>query len=261
MEKDQILKYNRDAWDREVASGNMWTRPVSSAQVQAARRGDWQVVLTPTVPVPRGWFPAELRGADVLCLASGGGQQGPLLAAAGANVTVFDNSPAQLAQDRMVAERDGLAIRTVQGDMADLSVFADESFDLVFNPVSTPFVPDVRAVWRESARVLRRGGALLAGIDQPHVYCLEQRDGQQGEKELVVRHALPYSDLTSIDEETRQRLYGAGRPIEFSHTFSDQLGGMLAAGLHITGLFEDVDPGDLISRFMPTFMAIRAIKP
>jgi len=31
------------------------------------------------------------------CLASGGGQQGPVLAAAGAHVTVFDNSPRQLA--------------------------------------------------------------------------------------------------------------------------------------------------------------------
>ena len=71
---------------------------------------------------------------DVLCLASGGGQQGPILAAAGANVTVFDNSPAQLRQDELVARREGLSIRTVQGDMRDLSAFADGSFDLIFHP-------------------------------------------------------------------------------------------------------------------------------
>ena len=40
--------------------------------------------------MPADWF-GDLAGAPVLCLASGGGQQGPLLAAAGARVTVFDN--------------------------------------------------------------------------------------------------------------------------------------------------------------------------
>jgi 2-polyprenyl-3-methyl-5-hydroxy-6-metoxy-1,4-benzoquinol methylase len=70
----------------------------------------------------------------VLCLASGGGQQGPILAAAGARVTVFDNSPQQLAQDRFVARREGLTLETVEGDMRDLSVFADVSFDLIVHP-------------------------------------------------------------------------------------------------------------------------------
>jgi 2-polyprenyl-3-methyl-5-hydroxy-6-metoxy-1,4-benzoquinol methylase len=109
-----ILTYNREAWDKQASSGCVWSQPVSSEQIEAARRGEWQIVLTPTIPVPRDWFPASLHGADVLCLASGGGQQGPILAAAGANVTVFDNSPVQLSRDRLVAERDGLEIRTLQ---------------------------------------------------------------------------------------------------------------------------------------------------
>ena len=125
-----IRAYNREAWNRQVAEGNPWTIPVSSEAVAAARRGEWSIVLTPSIPVPRAWFPL-LDGADVLCLASGGGQQGPILAAAGAQVTVFDNSPRQLARDREVAEREGLGIRTVEGDMADLSAFADASFDLI----------------------------------------------------------------------------------------------------------------------------------
>src|SRR5690606_26725418 len=134
-----ILSHNRKAWDKEVESGNPWTVPVPSEQVSAARRGEWQVVLTPTKPVPRGWFPQDLNGVDVLGLASGGGQQGPILAAAGARVTVLDNSPNQLARDRMVAERDGLDLRLVLGDMANLGEFPDESFTLIFNPVSTCF--------------------------------------------------------------------------------------------------------------------------
>ncbi|MCA1848381.1 MAG: class I SAM-dependent methyltransferase, partial [Actinobacteria bacterium] len=136
-----VRGYNREAWDREVERGNEWTVPVEEDVIEAARRGRWEVLLTNTKPVPKAWFP-DLEGADVLCLASGGGQQAPIFAAAGASVTVLDNSPKQLAQDRFVAERDSLALKTVEGDMADLSVFPDESFDLVFHPVSNLFVPE-----------------------------------------------------------------------------------------------------------------------
>ena len=97
-----IIEYNREAWDREVEAGNPCTRPVESQVTEAARRGDWQIRLTPAKPVPRDWF-GVLKGKKVLCLASGGGQQGPVLAAAGAHVVVLDNSPAQLEQDRLVA--------------------------------------------------------------------------------------------------------------------------------------------------------------
>ena len=129
-----IRAYNRQAWNNEVEQGNPWTVPVSPEVIAAARRGEWSLLLTPTRPVPRAWYP-ELSGTEVLCLASGGGQQGPVLAAAGARVTVLDNSPRQLEQDRRVAEREGLALRLIEGDMADLSVFSDESFGLVFHPV------------------------------------------------------------------------------------------------------------------------------
>ena len=86
-----ILKHNRKAWDAEVEKGNEWTKPVSSGEIKRARKGDWKIILTPTKPVPKDWYPV-LIGAKVLCLASGGGQQGPIMAAAGAEVTVFDNS-------------------------------------------------------------------------------------------------------------------------------------------------------------------------
>src|SRR5690348_12334798 len=155
-----IRAYNRMAWDRHVEQGNPWTRPVSPEAIAAARQGQWDIILTPTKPIPKDWFP-DLRGADVLCLAGGGGQQGPILAAAGATVTVFDNSPKQLAQDRMVADRDGLALRTVEGDMRDLAQFADASFDLIVHPCSNMYVPEVQPVWAEAFRVLRSGRALL----------------------------------------------------------------------------------------------------
>ena len=131
-----ILKYNSKAWDALVEQGDKWTIPADEDTIARARKGDWSVQLTSVKPTPREWFPEDMTGLEVLCLASGGGQQGPVLAAAGANVTVLDASEKQLAGDRLVAEREGLSIKIVPGDMADLSAFADASFDLVFNPVS-----------------------------------------------------------------------------------------------------------------------------
>ena len=257
-----IRDYNRLAWNKEVERGNQWTVPVSKETIAAARQGQWEIILTPTKPVPEEWFP-DLKGRDVLCLASGGGQQGPILAAAGANVTVLDNSPRQLEQDRFVAERDSLAITTVEGDMADLSMFAEQSFDLIVHPVSNVFVPDVRPVWAEAFRVLRHGGALLAGFDNPAIhlfdYDLADRTGI-----LQVKYALPYSDLTSLTDEERQRYIDKGFPLEFSHTLEDQIGGQLDAGFVITGFYEDSygeEEGDILANYMHTYLATRAIKP
>jgi len=253
-----VRDYNREAWDREVERGNEWTVPVGPDVIEAARQGRWEILLTETKPVPKDWFP-DLQGADVLCLASGGGQQAPVLAAAGANVTVLDNSPGQLAQDRLVAEREGLDLRTVEGDMADLSLFADESFHLVFHPVSNLFAPEVRPVWVEAFRVLRRGGYLLAGFLNPAVYIfdLELVDSSG---ELRVRYALPYADTTSKNEEDVARQIERGEPLEFSHTLEAQIGGQIEAGFAIVGFYEDRHCDDPIAARMPTYIATRAIK-
>lgn len=253
-----ILAYNRHAWDRQAEKGNRWTAPVGPGVIAAARCGDWQVLLTPTRPVPADWFPA-LAGLDVLCLACGGGQQGPVLAAAGEAVTVLDASPAQLARDRLVADREGLDIRTVQGDMADLSAFADGSFGLVFHPCSNCFVPEVRPVWREAFRVLRPGGVLLAGFCNPALYVFDDALAEKGE--LVVRHAVPYSDLASLGDEERRRYTERDEPLAFGHTLEDQVGGQLDAGFVLTGLYEDRDPAHPLAKFLPTFVATRAVKP
>ncbi len=253
-----ILAYNSKAWDREVEHGNEWTVPVGPEAIAAARQGVWDIVLTPTKPVPKTWFP-EMKGCDVLCLASGGGQQGPILAAAGAHVTVLDNSPRQLEADRMVAAREALAITTVQGDMADLSMFPGASFDLIIHPVSNCFAPDVRPVWAEAFRVLRHGGALLAGFNNPAIYIFDLEPAERGE--FRVKNTLPYSDLTSMPEAERERYIQSGEPLEFSHTLEDQIGGQLDAGFLLAGFYEDYSPLDALADYMPTFIATRAVKP
>jgi len=174
-------------------------------------------------------------------------------------VTVFDNSPAQLAQDRLVAEREGLKLTTIEGDMRDLSIFADESFDLVFHPVSNIFVPEVLPVWRESYRVLRRGGVLLAGFSNPLMYLFDYELLERGE--LKVRHKLPYSDLPHLSPEELKRYLEEGEPLEWSHSLEEQVGGQLQAGFLLTGLYEDIDPTSLVQDYIPTFIATRAVKP
>jgi SAM-dependent methyltransferase len=257
-ERDDVAGYNRRAWDGMVERSNRWTVPVDHDTIVAARGGRWEIVLTPTRPVPRGWYP-PLAGAPVLCLAGAGGQQAPILAAAGAHVTVLDNSPRQLEQDQVVARREGLDIKGVLGDMRDLSVLADRSFELVFHPCSNSFVPDIRPVWREAFRVLRPGGVLLAGFTNPVEYLFDSAGYERGE--LVVKHRLPYSDVTDASPEERARMEAAGEPMSFGHTLEDQLGGQLDAGFVITAMFEDRWEESALGRYMATFMATRAVRP
>lgn len=261
MRMDQVPGINQDGWDRRVEEQDVWTRPVSPEEVSRARLGGWSVVLTPNKPVPRDWF-GEIAGKDVLCLASGGGQQGPILAAAGGRVVVFDASPRQLAQDEAVARRDGLPLVTRQGFMHDLSMFADSCFDIIFYPASNCFAPDIEPVWRECFRTLRRGGVLLAGFMNPFVYIFDA--GAQERGELVVRFPLPYADIVDLPPEELHRLIERDHVVEFSHTLETRIGGQLQAGFVLTHLFEDKDlgtPDTGRSRYFPTCLATRALKP
>ena len=253
-----IRSYNRDAWNREVEGGqNRWSQPVGPEIIARAKQGEISLLLTENIAVPARWFP-PLQGADVLCLASGGGQQGPVFAAAGARVTVFDNSPAQLKQDQFVAQRESLPLRTVEGDAADLSMFNDESFDLIFNPVSTVFMPDVRLVWRECARVLRAGGILMTGFMNPVHYIFDLYKADEGI--LEVAHSIPYSDLTSIPKEDLDELMEKGLPVEFGHSLTDLIGGQCAAGLVITDMYEDTMLDSPLHNYHPSYIASRAVK-
>ncbi|EDV0150123.1 class I SAM-dependent methyltransferase, partial [Salmonella enterica subsp. enterica] len=122
-----FLTSNQAAWDKQAEQQQAWSTPVSAELIAAAKQGNWDVHLTPQ-PLPKTWL-GDVKGKRILCLASAGGQQAPVLAAAGADVTVFDLSDKQLEHDRQVAQRDGLTLQAVQGDMRDLSAFADGTFD------------------------------------------------------------------------------------------------------------------------------------
>jgi len=173
-------------------------------------------------------------------------------------VTVFDNSPAQLARDEEVAAREGLTLRTVLGDMRDLSAFADASFDVVFNPVSNVFCPELAPVWREAFRVLRPGGVLMSGFMNPDIFIFDLA-ALDAHEEFVVRHKIPFTTL-DLSQDERARIYGAGA-IEYSHTLTEQIGGQLAAGFLLTHFAEAPHHADATARYMPGYIATRAIKP
>ena len=222
--------------------------------------GNWSVILTPNKTVPSEWF-GNIKGKKVLCLASGGGQQAPILAAAGTEVTSFDNSEEQLAKDRLVEERDGLALNTVLGDMANLSVLRDESFDLVFHPVSNVYTENLKPVWNECFRVLKSNGRLLSGFFNP-AYFLFDHDEAAKTGVLAVKYPLPYSDLKSLPEEKKQRIDKEGLAYQFGHTLEDQIRGQLAAGFFICDLYEDNwnDDATLLNRFSSMYISTLAKK-
>jgi SAM-dependent methyltransferase len=253
-----VRKYNRYAWDTQVDNRNKFTISVSTDIIDSARRGEYSVLLTETKPVPHEWFP-PFPGLDLLGLACGGGQQGPVFAALGANVTIFDNSPAQLEHDRLVAKREGLSLKTVEGDMRDLSAFDNESFDLVFHPVSNVFCPEVRPVWREAFRVLRPGGILLAGSANPIYYMIGTHADEQ--ETLQIKYSIPYSDLKDMDPQDLEICIEEATPLEFGHSLTELLGGQTDAGFAITGFYEDICPDSPISKYHPAYLATRAIKP
>ncbi|MEM7700215.1 MAG: class I SAM-dependent methyltransferase, partial [Verrucomicrobiota bacterium] len=127
------IEYNRNAWNLQSDEGCRWSTPFSDDIIEKAKCGDWSVILTPNHSVPKSWFPSggDLAGVEVLALASGGGQQVPVLAAAGADVTSWDNSDVQLQKDADTCAAHGLKVRTYQGHMGNLAALSDESFDII----------------------------------------------------------------------------------------------------------------------------------
>src|SRR3989304_5319082 len=113
--------------------------------------------------------------------------------------------------------------------------------------------PNSRPVWGESFRVLRAGGRLLTGFVNPLQYIFDWERSERGE--LIVRPAIPYSDLTSLEETERQRWIDAGQPLEFGHTLEDQISGQIEAGFVLTGFHQDVDPKHVLSRYLASFVA------
>ena len=259
LETKEIFAHNRTAWDKSVEAANQWTVPVTPEQIEQARQQNFDIVVTPIKPVPKEWL-GHIENKNILALAGAGGQQAPLLAAAGAKVTVVDLSPKQLDQDRSVARRENLEITIINSTADDLSMLEANLFDLIINPCSSCFFPKLQPVWQECRRVLKPGGDLITGFNNPISYCFDFEKANQGHYEM--RYPLPFSDIKSFSSKEKERFIREETPLEFSHTLSDQIGGLITLGFVVDGFYEDDWGGkDPIDRFFPQFMALKAHLP
>lgn len=261
MDSKNYTDVNARTIDGWVESGWEWGVPLSHGEFMRARSGDWRIFLTPCRAVPKEWFSPflryeELNNVKILGLAAGGGQQMPVMAALNARCTVLDYSDKQLEGDKAVSEREHYPIAIVKADMTKPLPFADGSFDMILHPVSNCYIEDVFPLWQECFRVLKKGGVLLAGMDNGFNFLF---DDAENVPELVVKNPLPYNPLK--DAALYQKSVEAGSGVQFSHTMEEQIGGQLKAGFTLTDLYEDRDASGLIAQYCPQYIATRAVKP
>ncbi|MCP3033293.1 class I SAM-dependent methyltransferase [Halobacillus sp. A1] len=255
----ETVSHNSKAWDKKVEEGVTYTKAVSGEEVAESKKGNWSISVTTKRAVPRDWFPDDLKGLRILCLASGGGQQAPILAAAGAAVTVVDLSEKQLEQDRMVAERENLKIETLKAEMSDLSKLNDEMFDIIVHPVSNVFVENVLPVWKEASRVLKTNGTMIAGFTNPLLYLFDDEQEEKGV--LDVKYSIPFSSKNHLSKDALLKLEENNEALEFGHSLEDQIQGQIDAGFALTGFYEDDFGGiRLIDQYIKCFMATKAVK-
>ena len=250
MEKN-YQDVNAETIDRWIEEGWEWGKPIDHETYVNTKKGVWDVLLTPTKPVPHEWF-GGIKGKKILGLASGGGQQMPIFSALGATCTVLDYSLKQLNSERLVAQREGYEIEVVRADMTKRLPFDNETFDLIFHPVSNSYVEKVEPIFKECYRVLKKGGIFLAGLDNGINYIVDE------EEEKVVNR-LPFNPLRN--PEQRKQLEDADCGMQFSHTMTEQIGGQLKAGFTLLDLYEDYNgEGRLNDLHIPSFIATRAVK-
>ena len=188
----------------------------------------------------------------MLGLASGGGQQMPIFAALGAECTVLDYSEKQIQSELMVAEREGYTVNAIRGDMTKPLPFADDTFDLIFHPVSNCYIEDVTHVWRECFRILKKGGRLMAGMDNGINFLFD-------EDEREIKYRLPYNPLKDRSLLISMEKQNCG--IQFSHTVEEQIRGQLKAGFTLLDVYEDTNGAGLLHEHgVPTFWATLAEK-
>lgn len=205
-----------------------WSNCATSEQMEAAKSGKFELTLGISKPVPKEWI-TDIVGKKVLCLAGAGGLQAPLLASAGAKVTVIDISRQMLEKDIHMAQEYNLEIIVEHGNMTDLSRFENKTFDYVINPASLFYVPSVYPVFKECYRVLKYGGSLILAAPNPIAYVCDFVEDENGGYYKAVNR-MPYSSSDHPEQ---------GDWIEFGHTMADYIGGQIACGFVITGYVEE----------------------
>lgn len=251
----EYSKINSKTIDKWVKEGWEWGIPITHEVFSDAKNGKWDMLLTPTKPVPKEWYP-NLKNKKVLGLASGGGQQMPIFAALGAVCTLMDYSQKQIDSDLLVAKRENYKIETVKADMTKTFPFKNETFDLIFHPVSNCYAEDVIHIWKECFRVLKKGGILMSGLDNGINFLFEENS----ENEKEIKYKLPFNPLK--DNNLLNNAIKNNDGIQFSHTIEEQIRGQLKAGFKLEDIYEDTNGYGILHEYnIPTFWATLSVKP
>jgi len=235
---DEIASYNQTRWKALVEADALFTRPKLNLDIDSARN---------LIDAPGKL--GNVAGKDVLCLACGGGQQSAAFALLGANVTVFDLSEEQLERDKEAAKHYDVEIKTIQGDMRNLSTFEKASFDIVYHAYSLNFVPDAAEVFQQAAKVLRKGGLYFFNCANPFVMGMRQ-DDWNGNGYILKKPYLSKVEIIYDDQDwvyNRDKHAPVQNPIEYRHTLSELINGIINSGfiiLHVSDnsdMYPDVD--------------------
>jgi SAM-dependent methyltransferase len=274
---ERLLSDGTHTLAKAFAQAREWAVPTGDqAAVLASTAMHWSALakdprfIADEVPADRAaaeelldpWLLAEgVADKRVLCLAAGGGRHAPLLARAGAEVTVLDLAPEMLAIDRRLAAAHGLKLTAVSGSIDDLPAkFAAASFDVVVQPVCTSYVRDLAPVHAGLAHVLRSGGLLVAQHKQPaslQAHAVIGGGGWSLQSFNVEGLPLPPVDGHEHREEGMQ---------EFLHTLAGLIGGLCRAGFTIEDL-EEPQRGDAWAAvgstmhraaFLPLYLKLKA---
>jgi len=257
---DAVAEHNLRMWDRLASAGIPYTRPQGTPPRDA--RGKRRFLDELTYGQIKG---LKLDGRRVLSLAGGGGWDPILFAELGAETTLFDLSPRQLATVRTLARERGTKLRFVQGDMRDLSRFAEGEFDVVYHHHSLVFVPDAARVIEEVARVLAPGGTYVFSTMHPvtlRMYETWTGTGWGFKQRYFENGPVPAKSPTWEFDDVRVD----APTLEYGHRFSDLVNACVRAKLVVDGLWE-WSPGDAggpagsdddLERSLPAYVAIRA---
>ena len=254
---DDLARFNGERWDELARAGIEYARPYLDLDERSAR-----------ALVDAEGFIGDARGLDVLCLASGGGQQTAAFGLLGANVTCLDISEEQLEGDRVAADHYGLDIKTELGDMRDLSVFGEDAFDIVWHGHSLNFVPDARLVFRQVSEALRRGGIYHLSCSNPYSHGIDEEEWNGDSYPLRNRYVEGEVTYPTGDEWTFRAQDGSRRrvqgPREFRHSMETLLNSPIELGFTLLRMGEvthfdpeeDLKPGtwEHLQSIMPPYL-------
>ncbi|MFT4688105.1 MAG: class I SAM-dependent methyltransferase [Verrucomicrobiia bacterium] len=242
---------NRQTWDRLAREEYPLARAV----------GEKEIKNPAFITNPWGWIGKDVKGKRVLCLAAGGGKHSVLFALAGADTTVVDISPEMLELDRREASERGLKMRILEASMDNLSALESDQFDIVIQPVSSCYVPDLLTVYREVARVLKADGIYVCQHKQPQ--SLQTGLRPIGVGYVVQERYYRSGPLPQISGVNPVREEGAQ---EFLHRWDDLLGGLCKNGFMIEDVAEprhadfSAAAGTFKHRscYLPPYIAVKA---